>query len=61
MMDIFELTAEEEAQWIEEILEEASSYGLRQEVIDWANQCLAEDPQMDKVVAYQLGYMEWVK
>lgn len=60
-MDIFSITPEQEAQWIEEILQEASAYGLRAEVIEWANKHMAEDPQMDKIVAYQLAHMEWIK
>lgn len=60
-MDIFSITPEQEAQWIEEILQEASACGLRAEVIEWANKYMAEDPHMDKIVAYQLAHMEWIK
>jgi|694.fasta_scaffold99768_9 hypothetical protein len=60
-MDIFEITPQQEAQWIEEILQEASAHGLRQEVIECANKYMDEDPQMDKIVAYQLAHMEWIK
>jgi len=60
-MDIFSLTPEQEAEWIEEILQEASAYRLRAEVIEWANNYMAEDPGMDKIVAYRLAYMEWIK
>lgn len=60
-MDIFSLTPEQEADWIEEILQEASAYGLRSEVIECANENMAKDPDMDKIVAYQIAYMEWIK
>jgi hypothetical protein len=46
---------------IEEILIEANSYGLRQEVLDWAKSLMDADPRMDKVDAYQLAYHELIK
>lgn len=52
------MTNEEE---IEEILYEASAYGLRVEVIQTASQMLQENPNMDKVTAYQIAYEDWIK
>jgi hypothetical protein len=46
-------------QQIEEILMEASAYGLRWEVIETAKQYQSEG--MDKVLAFQNAFNEWVK
>ena len=46
---------------IEEILIEASAYGLRTEVMEYARQEMQENPNMDKVLAYQIAYDEWIK
>ena len=51
-----EMTAEAQ---VEEILHEASAYGLRQEVMDWARKYM--DEGYDRVHAYELAYNEWVK
>jgi len=50
-----------ESEHIEEILHEASAYGLRTEVMDWAKKELEQNPQMRKVDAYELAFNEWVK
>jgi hypothetical protein len=50
------MTAEEQ---IEEILHEASSYGLRIEVMESARSFIEEG--YDKVTAYELAYREWIK
>lgn len=52
------MTSEEE---IEEILCEASAYGLRTEVMDSANKEMEENPNLSKVSAYQIAFNEWVK
>lgn len=52
------MTSEEE---IEEILMEAHSYGLRVEVMEDAKKLMTEDPSMDRVLAYQQAFNEWVK
>jgi len=52
------MTSEEE---IEEILYEASAYGLRTEVMDSANKEMEENPNLSKVDAYQRAYYEWIK
>jgi hypothetical protein len=52
------MTTEEQ---IEEILMEASAYGLRTEVMDWARKEMKENPKMEKVDAYQIAFNEWVK
>jgi predicted HNH restriction endonuclease len=51
---------EEEVQ-IEEILTEANAYNLRQEVITTAEVFMKDDPDLNKAVAYEMAYMEWVK
>ena len=50
------MTAEEQ---IEELLMEASAYGLRNEVIEWATKFMNEG--CDKLIAYELAFNEWVK
>ena len=50
-----------ESEQIEEILHEASSFGLRTEVMDWAQKELKENPKMRKVDAYEIAFSEWVK
>lgn len=60
-MNTLTLTKDQEAQWIEEILQEASAFGLRWEVTEWAKKFMAEDPGLEEVVAYQLAFVEWVK
>jgi len=46
---------------IEEILTEANAYSLRAEVILTANTFMKEDPDSDKILAYEMAYMEWIK
>lgn len=46
---------------IEELLVEASAYGLRFEVLATARQILEENPKIDRVDAYQEAYDEWIK
>jgi hypothetical protein len=48
-------------QQIEEILVEASAFGLRLEVLSTARQIMDENPNVDKVDAYQQAFSEWVK
>jgi hypothetical protein len=50
-----------EEQQIEEILLESHSYGLAQEVMEWAKKEMEENPRMRKVDAYELAFKEWVK
>ena len=50
-----------ESDHIEEILHEASAYGLRTEVMEWAAKELKVNPQMRKVDAYHQAFNEWVK
>ena len=51
---------EDEVQ-IEEILTEANAYNLKQEVITTAEVFMKDDPELNKVVAYEMAYMEWIK
>lgn len=50
-----------EEEQIEEILTEANAHNLRQEVITTASIFMKDDPELDKVAAYQMAYMEWIK
>ena len=53
-----QLTEEEQ---IEEILTEANSYSLRQEVKLTAEMFMKDDPELNKVAAYEMAYLEWIK
>lgn len=46
---------------IEEILIEASMYGLRAEVLETARKYMQDDVTLDRVHAYELAYCDWVK
>lgn len=46
---------------IEEILMEASAYGLRLEVIEFAKKNMEQDPNMDRVDAYIHAFNDWIK
>ena len=48
-------------QHIEEILEEASAYGLRYEVEVFAEGLLDEDPTLSRLDAYVMAYHDWIK
>ena len=50
-----------EAEQIEEILQEANAYNLRQEVKTTAEMFIKDDPALNKILAYEMAYMEWVK
>jgi len=55
----FNMSEEEQ---IEEILEEANAYNLRQEVKDTAEQFIQNDDILvSRVDAYLMAYNEWVK
>ena len=45
-------------QQIDEILLEASSYGLRDKVVESANQYLIDDPELDEVEAYEMAFVQ---
>tara|TARA_R110001592_G_scaffold154875_2_gene384181 strand:- start:1214 stop:1402 length:189 start_codon:yes stop_codon:yes gene_type:complete len=51
---------EDEVQ-IEEILTEANAYNLKQEVITTAKIFMKDDPELNKVIAYEMAYIEWIK
>ena len=55
-----ELEKTEEEQ-IEEILQEANAYNLRQEVKTTAEMFIKDDAELDNVIAYEMAYMEWIK
>ena len=46
---------------IQEILIEAASYNLLSEVIETAKKILDSEPKIDRVVAYERAFNEWVK
>lgn len=46
---------------IEEILMEASAYGLRLEVIEFAKKNMEQDPNMDRIDAYIHAFNDWIK
>lgn len=46
---------------IEEILMEASAYGLRLEVIEFAKKNMEQDPTMDRIDAYIYAFNDWIK
>tara|TARA_R110000796_G_scaffold903_1_gene3448 strand:+ start:374 stop:559 length:186 start_codon:yes stop_codon:yes gene_type:complete len=46
---------------IEEILAEANAYSLRAEVTLTANTFIQDDPDLDRVLAYEMAYLEWIK
>ena len=50
-----------ESEQIEEILHEASAFGLRAEVMEWAQTEMKQNPKMRKVDAYEIAFKEWVK
>lgn len=50
-----------ESEHIEEILHEASAYGLRTEVMEWAKKEMEQNPKIRKIDAYELAFNEWVK
>lgn len=46
---------------MEELYNEASYYGLQQEVMYWALKCMDEDEDLSPMDAFEMGYQEWVK
>ena len=46
---------------IQEILHEADEYGLMKEVIAEASKIMDENPKIDRVIAYEQAFNEWVK
>ena len=51
-----------EEQQIEEILQEANAYGLRQEVKDTAKKLIEKHkPDLSKLSAYVIAYKDWIK
>ena len=46
---------------IEEILTEANAYNLRSEVMITAQSFIKDDPDLDKVSAYQMAYLKLIE
>jgi hypothetical protein len=61
VVEVFNKNVMTNEEQIEEILMEASAYGLRLEVIESARKDMEQNPMMDKVDAYQQAFSEWVK
>jgi hypothetical protein len=59
MNNIIKIMSVEEQ--IEEILMEASAYGLRLEIIEFAKKNMEEDPNMDRLTAYIHAFNDWIK
>jgi|TARA_R110000824_G_scaffold238144_1_gene426940 hypothetical protein len=45
---------------IEEILTEANAHNLRSQVMATAHQFIKDDPELDKLSAFQMSYIEWI-
>ena len=60
-MDAINNYLEEDIIQIEEILTEANACNLRSEVMITAHGFIKDDPDLDKVAAFQMAYIEWVK
>jgi hypothetical protein len=60
-VEVFNKNVMTNEQQIEEILTEASAFGLRWEVQSTAEHIMDENPNLDKVEAYQQAFSEWVK
>ena len=50
-----------EEEQIEEILEEANAYNLRQEVKDTAEKNFKKNNTLSKLNAYVMAYHDWIK
>jgi hypothetical protein len=61
VVEVFNKNVMTNEEQIEEILIEASAYGLRLEVMESARKDMEQNPMMDKVDAYQQAFSEWVK
>lgn len=47
--------------YIDMLLEEADSYGLRYEVEMFAENILEKDPTLSRLDAYVMAYHDWIK
>jgi len=56
--DLVDMSEEEQ---IEEILEEANAYNLREEVKTTAKKLLKKEPDLSELSAYVISYHEWIK
>lgn len=43
---------------VQEILHEASEYGVMKEVINYASKIMQENPKIERVVAYETAFEE---
>ena len=61
VVEVFNKNVMNNEEQIEEILIEASAYGLRWEVLETAKDIMDENPNINRVDAYQQAFSEWVK
>lgn len=47
--------------WLAELLEEANSFNLRNEVYDFAQKILNEDPEINELTAFQIAFETCIK
>lgn len=58
----YELYLEDQFEiYINEILDEAARWGMRQEVYESAQQNIQNDPSIDVITAYNMAFSEWIK
>lgn len=58
----YELFLEEQSEiYINEVLDEAARWGMRQEVYESAQQNIQNDPSLDVLTAYNQAFSEWIK
>ncbi len=60
-METKEWDSKSDEEQIEEILTEANAYNLRQEVKVTAETFIKDDPDLNKALAYEMAYKEWIK
>lgn len=58
----YELYIEEQTEmYINEVLDEAARWGMRQEVYEAAQQNIQNDPSIDIITAYNQAFSEFIK
>lgn len=58
----YELYIEEQTEmYINEVLDEAARWGMRQEVYEAAQQNIQNDPSLDIIAAYNQAFSEFIK
>lgn len=57
----WQINEEDDQIQIEQILAEANAYNLRSQVQDTAEAFIKDDPDLDKVSAYQMAYLKLIE